>query len=233
MIRAIAWDIDGTLVDSEPLHLFALKEVCRVNDVDISDLDDMHFVGVHIGNVWKELQSRFPAKLSFAGWSTQLNRVFAENAGRLVEIEGAVSAIEAIAAMDLRQAAVSNSNRTVVDTNLSAIGVTDFMNFSLSLDDVCEGKPDPFPFRYACYRFGLNASEVLAVEDSATGVASALAAGLPVACIGGNTGVTKGPVFPISTLADLPHVIAELNGASDNVRKIREHPHARHQLREA
>lgn len=225
MIRAIAWDIDGTLVDSEPLHLFALKEVCRLNDVDISDLDDMQFVGIHIGNVWKELQPRFPAELSFAEWAAQLNGAFEQNAWRLAEIPGASSTIKYIAAMGLRQATISNSNRAVVDTNLDAIGVTELMDFSLSLDDVCEGKPDPFPYRYGCYRFALHAKEVLAVEDSATGVASAQAAGLPVAFLKGGSKIPQGPVFPISSLSELPDLIVELNGASGNLRQ--------HQRREA
>lgn len=233
MIKAIAWDIDGTLVDSEPLHLFALNEVCRRHDVDISDLDDTHFVGVHIGNVWKELQPRFPAALSFEAWSTQLNQAFAENSGRLVEIEGAARVIQDVAAMNLRQVAVSNSNRAVVDANLNAIGVVGFMDFSLSLDDVCEGKPDPFPYRYACYRLGLEPGEVLAVEDSATGVASARAAGLPVAFLQAATGTPSGPAFPISALSDLPAVIADLGGSQTNLREFRERPQARRHLREA
>lgn len=233
MIKAIAWDIDGTLVDSEPLHLFALNEVCRLHDVDISDLDEMHFVGVHIGNVWKELQPRFPAALSFEAWSAQLNQAFAENSARLVEIEGAAAIVQGLAAMNLRQVAVSNSNRAVVDANLNAIGVAEVMEFSLSLDDVCEGKPDPFPYRYACYRLGLDPSEVLAVEDSATGVASARAAGLPVAYLHAATDAASGPTFPISALSELPDVIADLGGSPANVRDFRARPHAQRHLREA
>lgn len=207
MIKAIAWDIDGTLVDSEPLHLFALKQVCLAHDVDISDLDDTHFVGVHIGNVWQELQPRFPAALTFAAWSAEINRAFSENAERLNEVEGAAAVVTRLAEGGLRQAAVSNSNRSVVDANLGAIGVTEFMEFSLSLDDVCEGKPDPFPYRLACYRLGLDPSEVLAVEDSATGAASARAAGLPVAFLHAKDG-SEGQI-PISTLAELADVIAD------------------------
>ncbi len=217
MIKAIAWDIDGTLVDSEPLHLFALKEVCRAHEVDISDLDDTHFIGVHIGNVWRELQSRFPAGLSFAAWSAEINRAFADNADQLVEIEGAAAVVAELAGAGLRQAAVSNSNRAVVDANLSAIGVAEFMEFSLSLDDVCEGKPDPFPYRLACYRLGLDPSEVLAVEDSATGVASAQAAGLPVAFLKTKDDLVEAE-FAISTLAELAGVIADQTVAPGKVR---------------
>lgn len=232
MIKAIAWDIDGTLVDSEPLHLFALQEVCRAHAVDISDLDDTHFIGIHIGNVWKELQPRFPADLSFAAWSAQLNRAFSDNAHRLVEIDGAASVIARLKNMGLRQAAVSNSNRAVVDANLNAIGVTEFMEFSLSLDDVCEGKPDPFPYRLACYLLRLDPSEVLAVEDSATGAASARAAGLPVAFLPASGDVPAATEFQISALAELPEVIAARNASGRQARDLPESSE-RQQLRHA
>ncbi|MBE3638103.1 HAD family hydrolase [Mangrovicoccus algicola] len=212
MIKAVAWDIDGTLVDSEPLHLFALRQVCRAHGVDISDLADTHFVGVHIGNVWQALKPRFPAGLSFDGWAREINLAFAANGDQLREIAGAAAVIQQLAAMDLRQIAVSNSNRAVVDANLDAIGVTGTLEFSISLDDVCEGKPDPFPYRMAAYRLGLHPSEVLAVEDSATGVASARAAGLRVAFLDAHGGARSEAEFTVRALSRLPDLIAELAG---------------------
>ncbi len=203
MIKAIAWDIDGTLVDSEPLHLAALEDVCKAYAVDIADLDDTHFVGVHIGDVWEELRPRFPAHVSFADWSQQLNAAYTKNSDQLVEIAGAKAVIQTLAANKLCQVAVSNSNRRVVDANLDAIGVSEFMAFTISLDDVCEGKPDPFPYRLACAKLGLNSTEVLAVEDSATGAASAIAAGMPVAFLHRPAGREEHGVTAISDLSEI------------------------------
>lgn len=52
-VRAVALDVDGTLVDSEPLHLRALQAACRAHDVDISDHGPAPFIGVAIGDVWR------------------------------------------------------------------------------------------------------------------------------------------------------------------------------------
>ena len=208
MIKAIAWDIDGTLVHSEPLHLLALQEVCRAHAVDISDLDDGHFIGVHIGDVWRELAPRFAPGVTFAEWSGQIEIAFSENRDRLVEVPGAFKTIERLAALGVRQVAVSNSNRRIVDTNLSAIGVADYMEFSLSLDDVCEGKPDPFPYRLACSLLRLKPEEVLAVEDSATGVASASAARVPVVHLRARLGQTMPPARPATGPADVLKLLA-------------------------
>jgi beta-phosphoglucomutase-like phosphatase (HAD superfamily) len=61
-IRAVAWDVDGTLVDSEPLHHDALTAACRNWNVDISDLPQDMFRGVHMGEVWQAIAPRMPAE---------------------------------------------------------------------------------------------------------------------------------------------------------------------------
>ena len=78
------------------------------------------------------------------------------------------------------QACVSNSGRTIVDANIEALGIGEVITFSLSLDDVSSGKPDPEPYREAARRFALPAADVVAVEDSGAGARSARAAGLYV-----------------------------------------------------
>ena len=70
----------------------------------------------------------------------------------------------------------------IVDANLDALGVAHHMVFSISFDDVPRGKPDPWPYAEACRQLGRQPADVLAVEDSRTGIASAVAAGLP--CVG-------------------------------------------------
>ena len=83
-------------------------------------------------------------------------------------------------ALGVAQACVSNSGRAVVDANLDALGIRQTMAFSISLDDVSAGKPDPEPYREAARRFALPPAAVVAVEDSGAGARSARAAGLYV-----------------------------------------------------
>lgn len=217
MILAVAWDIDGTLIDSEPLHLFVLQRICERYNVDISDLTEDHFVGVHIGEVWKELQSRFPEGLRFAQWVGELNALYTENADQLIEIEGAHEVVRALAQAGIKQVAVSNSNRAVVNANLAALGIEHHLKFSLSLDDVIEGKPDPFPYRLACCKLGIDPGQVLAVEDSQTGAASARAAGLKLAYLSAQpTG--EGGKVSLRQLAQVPALIEGL--AEEAAQKI-------------
>lgn len=177
---AVAWDIDGTLVDSEPLHLLALNSVCEHFDVDLSEYPDSRFIGVSLPGVWSELEPCFPEEVEYSGWVTHINNHYLKNVHRLEPIAHAREAVHALHALGFRQVAVSNSNRAIVEANLEALSLGDIMQFSISLDDVPVGKPDPAPYRQALGRLSLQAGEVVAVEDSDSGVRSAKAAGLKV-----------------------------------------------------
>lgn len=180
VLKAVAWDIDGTLVDSEPLHHRALLAACAALGADLSDLPDQAFRGVHIGDVWKEVRHRLPAGTDEAAWVTSINHFYVANRAELVLLPGAVDTIRVLAARGIAQVCVSNSSRSVVDANIAALGIADALAFSLSLDDVANGKPDPEPYARACEGLGLTPGAVMAVEDSRSGARAARAAGLYV-----------------------------------------------------
>lgn len=179
-LRAVAWDIDGTLIDSEPLHHRALLDACRTYGADLSDLPDQAFRGIHTGDVWTAIRDRLPAGTVQDEWLDRINAHYVSQRHTLVAEPEAVATIRALAGLGIAQLCVSNSCRSVVDANIDALGISDAIAFSLSLDDVVCGKPDPEPYRRACERLGIAPDEVAAVEDSMSGARSARAAGLYV-----------------------------------------------------
>jgi HAD superfamily hydrolase (TIGR01509 family) len=180
-LRAVAWDIDGTLVDSEGLHHRALSAVSAAHGADLSDLPDRAFSGIHMLDVWKALQPRFPSAFTRGEWLAAIDVYYEEHAAEITPMPEAIMTLREIAARGLPQVCVSNSDRAIVDANLAVLGLGGTFVFSLSLDDVSAGKPDPAPYREACHRLGLAPETVLAVEDSRAGMRSARAAGLFVA----------------------------------------------------
>ena len=207
MIKAVAWDIDGTLVDSEPLHLKSLLMVCKNYNVDISDLPDEHFLGVSLHGVWKVLSQRFPASVNFSEWTGQINEFYSAHSSTLTVIPHASEVIHRLYISGIKQVAVSNSNRSIVDINLAAIGASNLMSFSLSLDDVERGKPDPFPYKLVTKKLGLKPHEILAVEDSNSGITSAVLAGLPTAAINVKEILDTVPEFAINSLSEVILII--------------------------
>ena len=98
---AVAWDIDGTLVDSEPVHLLALQRVCQEHGVDISDLTDAHFIGVHVHGVWQALAPRFSGRLSQTLWTAALNEHYLGQADRLVAMPGALAVVAELSIQEM------------------------------------------------------------------------------------------------------------------------------------
>ena len=207
MIKAVAWDIDGTLVDSEPLHLKSLILVCKKYNIDISDLPDEYFIGVNLYGVWEELRKRFPASLKFDEWTHKINSFYFANSSTLTPY--AFEVINELHVLGVMQAAVSNSNRSVVDINLTALGVSKILNFSLSLDDVKKGKPDPAPYQVATKKLGLKPYEILAVEDSNSGIISAQKAGLMVAAVNVRGCLETTADFSITSLKEIVNLISK------------------------
>ena len=180
LFRAVAWDVDGTLIDSEGLHQRSLIETGAEFGVDLSDLPDEAFRGVHMRDVWTALKPRFPVSVDRKTWIAAIQRFYIARAPSLSPIPGALEAVRALAAKGVTQACVSNSGRAIVDANLEALQIRPAISFSISLEDVSAGKPDPEPYREAARRFALPAAAVVAVEDSGAGARSARAAGLYV-----------------------------------------------------
>ncbi|WP_413991448.1 HAD family hydrolase [Labrys okinawensis] len=204
-VKAVAWDIDGTLADSEPLHEKVLFEVCQHFGADISDLPQDHFRGVHMGDVWAELKDRFSPDTSEEAWQKAIIDTYVARRAEVKAMHGAVETVKALASVGIRQGCVSNSSRRIVDANIAALGIAPYLDFSISLDDVEHGKPDPEPYARACRRFDLAPGQVLAVEDSFAGFASAVGAGLATAFYAPAGGGIEG--------AD--HVIADLRKVRD------------------
>jgi HAD superfamily hydrolase (TIGR01509 family) len=176
--------VDGTLVDSEPLHLQALLAVCRAHAVDISDCGATPFVGVAIADVWRTLAARF-TRIGEREFRAAVTEHYLERAPGVRVLPGALEALEHLARQDIAMAAVSNSERAIVDANLRAIGVRQLFRVTVTLDDVQQPKPAPEPYTRALHALGMRAQEAWAVEDSASGARSARAAGLRVLVVGG------------------------------------------------
>ena len=215
-IRAVAWDIDGTLIDSEPLHDAVLTEVCTVHGADLSDIPPDHFRGVHMPDVWNALKPRLPGHLEESAWLGAIVARYIERAHELQPLPGAIEVMRTLSEAGIRQVCVSNSSRSVVDANLRSLSILDLIDFSISLDDVAEGKPDPEPYLTAARRLGIAPHDMAAVEDSIAGATSARAAGLRVFVIApSGHGHVEPADATINRLLDLPDLLLrpQLTGA--------------------
>ena len=180
VFRAVAWDIDGTLIDSEGLHQRSLIETGAEFGVDLSDLPDEAFRGIHMRDVWTALEPRFPKTVDRKTWIAAIERFYVAHAPSLSAIPGAVEAVRALAAKGVPRRAcriqVARS-LTPISTRLASAGRWR----SRSVSTMCPPASRirrPIGKRPAASR--CQPAAIVAVEDSGAGARSARAAGLYV-----------------------------------------------------
>jgi HAD superfamily hydrolase (TIGR01509 family) len=176
--KAVFWDMDGTLVDSEPLHEAAL--VAALRSVGIAPPVNLHerVLGVAAAPVYEMLRSEFGLDLPFDDWIVRKYDHYLPMAATLKPRPGAIEVFNALRVLGVQQAVVSNSDRVIVDANLSAVGLIYPGMRTISRNDVREGKPHPEPFLRAAWLAGVDPADAVAVDDSVTGATSGLAAGM-------------------------------------------------------
>jgi HAD superfamily hydrolase (TIGR01509 family) len=176
--KAVFWDMDGTLVDSEPLHEAALAAALR--SVGVTPPTDLHqrVLGIAAWPVYEMLRDEFGLSLPFDDWIVRKYDHYLPMAETLKPRPGAIEVFNELRALGVEQAVVSNSDRVIVDANLSAVGLIYPGMRTISRNDVIEGKPHPEPFLRAAYLAGVDPKDAFAVDDSVTGATSGLAAGM-------------------------------------------------------
>lgn len=178
---AVLFDMDGTLVDSEKIWTVAIddlaasyggtvSEAARLAMVGTGMADSMAILHEDLGQPWRD-------PVTGARWLE--DRAIELFAGGLEWRPGARALLRAVRAAGIRTALVTSSGRRLVEVALGTLGAENF-DAVVCGDEVGAAKPDPEPYLTAAALLGVPASECVAVEDSPSGVASALAAGATV-----------------------------------------------------
>lgn len=179
-IKAVLWDMDGTLADSEALHLATLVAV--LNHHGIKADDDLH--ASIFGKTAREVHTlcceRFGVDFDYDQWSMARARHYVSEAINMRPRPGALGVYHAVRAAGIRQAIVSNSPRMLLEAGLRALDLQDPQLISISASDVRAGKPHPEPYERAAWLLRITPDEAIVVEDSPTGARAAIAAGMRV-----------------------------------------------------
>lgn len=176
--KAVFWDMDGTLIDSEPLHEQSLVEALRSEGIEPpADLHE-RIVGVAAGPVYEMLSEELGLKLPFSEWIVRKYQHYLRNVGTLKARQGAVEAFVDLHKLGIPQVIVSNSDRLVVNANMHAIGLDWPRQRSISRNDMRNPKPSPEPYLHAAELTGVEPAECAVVEDSWTGATAGVEAGM-------------------------------------------------------
>lgn len=181
--RAVLWDFDGTLVDTEPLWGEVEAEIYAEHGLDVAELDLKRMVGESATATATMMADVIGGGLTPEQLFDLLHeRVCARlRAGDLPWLPGARELLAELRAAGVRCALVTSSNRVVMEAVAEAL--PDGFEFIIDGDDVTRSKPDPEPYHLALSRLGLTADDVIILEDSPPGTAAASAVGAVVLAV--------------------------------------------------
>lgn len=179
-IRAIIFDMDGVLTDSEPLINAAAIAMFREKGLTVQPEDFVPFVGTgedrYIGGVAEKY--RFPLDLPAAKARTY--QIYLELVPKqLRAFPGAVEMVQKCRAAGLRVAVASSADRVKIEANLHQIGLPpESWDGIVTGEEVINKKPAPDIFLCAADRLGFTPAQCVVVEDAVNGVEAAKAAGM-------------------------------------------------------
>jgi len=185
--KAVIFDMDGVLVDSQPLHFEAdrlVLENCGVSGFDPEIVQK--YAGVSVADKWagykKDLLIQTDVK--------KLVEMYSEISEGLIDTSDlmaskfAADVLKSFKERGISRSVASSSSPSFIRRMLEKIGLggSEFFDFIISGENMERGKPAPDIFLAAVERHGISAEECVVVEDSSNGVKAAVAAG--IRCVG-------------------------------------------------
>lgn len=178
MLKALIFDMDGTLVHSDPVHLQAFAEVLGPKGIMI---DEHTYRSKIIGHTNESIfASLLPHHTieEHVSFADEKEATFRRLALDLKPLDGLIDLLDWADARGIKTALVTNAPWLNARHMLDVLGLTERFPVQITIDQVARGKPDPLPYLTALERLGVRAEEALAFEDSPSGMKAAKAAGL-------------------------------------------------------
>jgi HAD superfamily hydrolase (TIGR01509 family) len=179
LYRALLFDLDGTLAETDSLHLPTWVDVLRPYGIEVDE--EFYKERISGRSNSKIVEDLLPDLSAEDGrdLADAKEAKFRERAGGLEPLPGLVDFMQGAKSRGLSLALVTNAPEENVEAILLALELSGFFDMVVLSDEVGSVKPDPAPYRAALDRLGVAPQGALAFEDSTSGVASAVGAGVP------------------------------------------------------
>jgi len=184
-LKAVIFDMDGVLVDSEPFWRRAQVRIFGEVGLSLTPADTEQTMGVRIDEVVQFWFDRSPWR---GPDPDDVARAIDDEVIRLVRLEGkrmhgVTETLALLSSMELRIGLATSSSEPLIDAVLSALRLEDAFSVRCSAVDEEFGKPHPAVFLTTAARLGVNPHSCLVIEDSVYGVQAGKAAGMTVVAV--------------------------------------------------
>lgn len=177
MLKALLFDLDGTLTNTDPIHFATWQDVMKPHGLKIDrDFYDKNFSGrlnaAIVANLLPHLSPAEGEQLSRDKEAEFRHRA----AGELQPLAGLTELLNWANTQQLRQAVVTNAPVENAEFMLQVLGLQHQFETVVIAEQLERGKPDPLPYQTALDRLGVSAKSAVAFEDSPSGIRSAIGA---------------------------------------------------------
>ena len=185
MIKAIIFDMDGLMIDSERVTFECYQE--RLKDMNLTMDEEFYktLLGKPIKGIYQRFydvyRNDFPIQNVIQGVHQLMAERF-ETEGVPVK-KGLVELLHYLKDNNYKTIVATSSNRDRVDKILAQAKITEFFDDSICGDEVTKGKPNPEVFLKSCQKLGVNVDEAIVLEDSEAGIQASYDANIKVICI--------------------------------------------------
>lgn len=213
MLKAVLFDMDGVIVDTEPLHRKAYYEMFDEVNISMTDLDYEGYTGRSTLNICKRLCEHFqlsqPPESLVAIKRKHFKHIF-ENDNELALLDGVLELIKNYHCNGLNLVLASSASMTNINRIFKRFDLDQYFVAKLSGADLKASKPHPEIFLKAAKASGHQPQHCMVIEDSTNGIAAAKAAG--IFCVGYKSVNTKSQDYSKADLVvnNFSHVSYEI-----------------------
>jgi HAD superfamily hydrolase (TIGR01509 family) len=181
MLKAFVFDMDGVIIDSEPLWRRAMVKVFNMDGLPVNEVDCAQTTGMRIDEVIKIWNKKHP----FTNDELKVQSSIEEELCELIRTEGKpmpgfMNMIELLRKENKKIALATSSSRKLIDCVLDTMKVRSYFMHTQSAEGLLYGKPHPEVFLLSAKALDVMPNQCVVVEDSVNGIISAKAAGMKV-----------------------------------------------------
>lgn len=208
MLKAVIFDMDGVLIDSELIHYEMAKRVMEQYGAALHKEDMLKFLGISNDVMWAYLVKKYNITENISVIIEKQDDITIKyiKESNMKPIPGIKELLLELHEKQILMAIASSSSKNLICTIVNKLGISDYFTAFVSAEDAVKGKPHPDIFIDAARLLNVSPDQCLAIEDTGYGLKAAVEAGMK--CVGyfnknsGNQDLTMADLV-VNNFADL------------------------------